>query len=385
MSGKMKLSESVVIVTHEHLPGASHILRDYLATRGMRRLVFISHPLLSTKSHSYIQEYRRGKLPRQKNTTRSLVPSPISYFVDTLFTLGWVLRQGGELDWYIGVDPLNCAVGVILKRLGKVRRVIFYSIDFIPRRFGNLMLNGLYHAVEKICVEWSDECWDVSPRISQGRKRFLGIDHYNKKVVPIGVVAKDIAGFTLPQSGRYRIGFVGHVLEKQGVQRVIEAMPHIVKKIAKAEFLIIGGGPHEKVLRRMAQALQLGKHVQFTGWVSDPKEVARLLGTCSLGVAPYVPEGAHESNFTYWADPTKIKTYLSAGLPVILTDVPYNAWELQKKGCAVVVPYTAKALGEAIVTLLSDTKQISSMRKSAITYARTITWDGIFRKATGLH
>lgn len=380
----MKVSESVVVVTHEHLPGAPHILREYLTSRKIRQLVFISHPLLAHRSRSYLQEFHRGKFIRQTSISRPYNLPMISYVVDTLLSFWWIVHYTGRVDWYIGVDPLNCAVGVILKKLGKVRRVIFYSIDFVPRRFGNPVLNRIYHFFEKVCLAWSNECWDVSPRISQGRKRFLGIHRYNKKVVPIGVEAKDIAGLTLPQSARYRIVFVGHLLEKQGVQRVIEAMPYIVKKIPQAEFLIIGGGPYEQALRRMAQALQLGTHVRFTGWVHDQKKVATLLRSCTIGVAPYVPEGAYEANFTYWADPTKIKTYLSAGLPVILTDVPYNARELQKKGCAVVVPYTANALGEAIVTLLSDTKRINDMRKNAIAYAKIVTWDRIFQKATGL-
>jgi len=33
----------------------------------------------------------------------------------------------------------------------------------------------------------------------------------------------------------------------------------------------------------------------------------------------------HNNPFTYYTDPGKVKAYLSAGVPVVITDLPYVA------------------------------------------------------------
>lgn len=378
----MTMSDHVAIVTHEHLPGAPHILRDYLNKRHLRRVSFISHPLLNRNGSSCHQFFKLGIHVKEKTILRSWALPMISYPLDTILTLVWLFGQP-TIDWYIGVGPLNVIAGILLKMLGKVRRVVFYSIDFVPKRFMNPVLNSLYHTIEKWSVRQADVCWDVSPRIQEGRVKFLRVKSYERLVVPIGVEKRNIAKENAKRNA-YRLGFVGHLLEKQGVQLVLGALPAIAKRFPRVEFLVIGGGEYKKPLEQLASDLGIAGRVQFTDWVTDQRRVAKLLSGCIIGVAPYVPEGESESNFTYYADPTKIKTYLSAGLPVILTDVPYNARELEKKLCAIVIPSDVHALSAAVIRLLSNPKRLDAMRRAALTYARGLSWDIVFRKATGI-
>ncbi len=378
----MKTSQHVAIVTHEHLPGAPHVLRDFLHKRGVGKVTFISHPLLNRSTSSYAQYFVAGKLKREVQVRRSWALPLISYPIDTLLTISW-LWKADYLDWYIGVGPLNAIVGVLLKRLGKVKNVVFYSIDFVPRRFANVLLNALYHIIEKWSVAGADICWDVSPRIQEGRMLYLGLSAYERRVVPIGVEKEHVAKVGAARNS-LRLGFVGHLLEKQGVQLILEAMPAIARKFPTVELLVIGGGEYKSVLERFAERLRIRKYVTFTGWISDQQEVARLLSTCVIGLAPYVPEGGNKTNFTYWADPTKLKTYLSAGLPVVVTDVPYNARELEARQCARVIPYESRELSDAVVGLLGDPARLAVMRKRALSYAKSVTWSSIFHKATGL-
>lgn len=378
----MNTSDHVAIVTHEHLPGAPHILRDYLNKRHLARVSFISHPLLNRNGSSYHQLFKLGIRVKEKTILRSWALPMISYPMDTILTLIWLLGQP-TIDWYIGVGPLNAIAGILLKMLGKVRRVVFYSIDFVPKRFVNPVLNSLYHTIEKWSVRQADVCWDVSPRIQEGRVKFLRVKSYERLVVPIGVEKRNIAKENATRKA-YRLGFVGHLLEKQGVQLILQALPIIAKKFPRVELFIIGGGEYKNALEALTMKFDETKRVTFTDWISDQQEVARLLSTCVMGLAPYVPEGENETNFTYFADPTKIKTYLAAGLPVILTDVPYNAGELEKKSCAMVIPYDEDAVFRVVSRLFSDRKKLEAMRRAALTYARGLSWDIVFRKATGI-
>ncbi|HLD25140.1 MAG TPA: glycosyltransferase [Patescibacteria group bacterium] len=378
----MTTSDHVAIVTHEHLPGASHILRDYLNKKGILELSFIAHPLLYRDRGSYRQLFVRGRLNSQTSLHRSWALPIVSYPIDIILTVLWLWR-GTPKEWYIGVGPLNACAGLLLKAVGRVKNVVFYSIDFVPKRFQNRIVNALYHAMETYAVAHADMCWDVSPRIREGRMQFLRVREYRRRIVPIGIERKYIAS-ARTRRRPYRLGFVGHLLEKQGVQLILEALPVISRKFPKTELLIIGGGEYKSVLECLALRLHIAKQVTFTDWVADQQKVARLLSTCVIGLAPYIPEGGTETNFTYWADPTKLKTYLAAGLPVILTDVPYNAKELEGKQCATIIPYTPEKLSKAVTQLFGDQHRLKTMSKHALAFAKTVTWDSIFHKATTL-
>lgn len=383
MSTEVTTSSRIIVATHELYYGAPQALRDYLVSH-VKELVYLSHPIRSEKTKSQKDLYKDGKLLHSYSFAR---PSGNAWWftVDFFLTIVWVIKQRGTYDVYIGVDPLNCLAGLVLRTLGLARTVIFYSIDFTPKRFPQSLLNSMYHGIESLCVRFADMRWDISPRIAEGREKFMGLTQkvYPVTVVPVGMWEKDIAS---PNTNfdPHRIVFVGHLLKKQGVYKAIEAIAIVKKKVKDISFLVIGGGEEEKRLRLLADKLHLGNNVEFTGWMWDQEEIRKLLLGCAFAVATYDPRGATKNNFTYYADPTKIKTYLSCGLPVIMTDVPYNAKTLQKDGCAQVVPYSTPAIANTMMTWMGDAAKLEKARRSAIKVAHGFIWENIFGKATGL-
>src|SRR5262249_43330397 len=123
---------------------------------------------------------------------------------------------------------------------------------------------------------------------------------------------------------KHQILFLGHLLEKQGVQIVLDALPSVIKKIPTVHFIIAGGGEYLTTLQDQVSQLSLAKYVSFTGWIKERKQIDRMMSESAIAVATYKPEKKQLYNFTYYADPTKLKDYLSAGLPIILTDISYN-------------------------------------------------------------
>ncbi len=376
----MTVFSSAIIVTHELFYGASQALRDYLNQRKVRQVLFISHPLRIENRRSYYQIFRQGRLTGEVAKSRHQEWVFWQYLKDTFLTFFWVWHTKGKFGVYVGVDPLNCVLGILLRRLRKVEKIIFYAIDFVPRRFNNPVLNQLYHQLETWCVKYSDERWNVSVRIAEGRRKFLGLNEkkYSQKVLPIGVWQKEIISRPTPPGKQHWLVFTGHLLRKQGLQEVIKALPLIKNKIPDVHLLIIGGGEYEAALKELVDRLDLEKTVTFLGWISDQKRIRGLLSSCALGLATYKPEGETESNFTYYADPTKIKTYLSCGLPVVMTAVPFNAGDLVRRGCAEIVDYDEKAIANTLIDVLTDREKLEKMRKNAIKTAREFTWEKIF-------
>ena len=326
--------------------------------------------------------YRNGKIVHTKNIRRISSGSVVSFFRDAFATIIECVKFQRAPYMYIGVNPLNACVGVLLRVFGIVERVVFYAIDFSPRRSSNTLINYIYHSMERFAVRYSDTCWNVSARIEEGRKEYLNlVTPKNKQiVVPIGVWAKDIVK-KIKLKNDYRLIFVGHLLEKQGVQEVIRALPTILKKLPKVTFTIIGGGEYEQHLRDLVESLSLEKYVQFMGWQSDQAVIRNEIIKSDIALATYMPSGRDTTNFSYYADPTKIKIYLSCGVPVMMTDVSYNAKTLMGAGVVVVVPYETHAIASAIIRLFTHTNTLYKMKDLTIKESHKFCWDKIFEKA----
>jgi glycosyltransferase involved in cell wall biosynthesis len=97
--------------------------------------------------------------------------------------------------------------------------------------------------------------------------------------------------------------------------------------------------------------------------------VERILAAASLAVAPYRPH-----SFTTYADPGKLKAYLAAGLPVVLTPVPPNAEELVREAGAELAPFDAAGLADAIARGLDSPEEWRRRRQLALAYRERFDW-----------
>lgn len=373
-----------IIAAHVVWYATAHALRDYLLTKQPRLVVFLQLPFV-TRRRLNVDVYHGQNHVIATEVRRRSYPEIINYVLDFLQVLRWSVVQPGRHYVFIGEDPLNCFAGLCLKIIRKVDRVVFYSIDFSPTRFANSALNYIYHSLEKLCVVFADETWNVSPKIAEGRQQFLGLSptKFPQKVVPVGIWPNEIVTQSItPQTVRkYQLIFMGHLLEKQGVQIVIDALPAIIKIIPDFKFAIIGDGEYGQNLREQATHLQVTRHIVFTGSIPSHNELNKMMDNGLCAVALYKPELEKTRNFTYYADPGKIKEYLARGLPVITTNVPHNAQEIARRRCGLVVGYDAGETAHAIINILSNRLTLAEYSKNALSFAREFTWDNIYTNA----
>ena len=134
---------------------------------------------------------------------------------------------------------------------------------------------------------------------------------------------------------------------------------------------IIGDGPQLPKLRERSVALGLGDGVRFHGFVADTREVGCILAGASIALAPYEPT---ETTFSRYADPGKLKAYLAAGLPIVLTDVPPNADELAREAGAEIVASEPEAIADAITHGLASPDAWRARREAALEHARRYDW-----------
>lgn len=379
----MKVSEKkIILATHQMVYGVPHALKDYLISKKTKKLLYLGFPLLFNRHCSYFL-YTNGKQVMNRDYERKTNLGLLDHLIDFFQLCWWLITLSESYDLFIGFDCLTVFAGLFFKKIGRSKKVIFYTMDFTPGRFKNSFINFMYHAIEKFTIYHSDEVWDVSPRMEEGRKEFFNISSskYKRRIVPVGIWEGAAIQRSLSQIKRHQVLFMGTLYEKQGVQLILDALPKIVKKIADVRFLIIGGGEYEKSLKLQVKKLKIEKYVEFSGWITNRKQIDSIMGESACAIATYKPEKKRMFNFSYYADPYKLKDYLAAGLPIIVTDVPYMAQKIADHHCGILVDYNKKSVEKALTKFLTDDNFLKQYKKNAYEYSKQFRWKDIYDEA----
>ena len=79
---------------------------------------------------------------------------------------------------------------------------------------------------------------------------------------------------------------MGHILEKQGVQYLLKAIPDLLHKRPNIRIKIIGDGPYLETLKKIAAELQIDHVCNFKGKIEDYHTLLYEIASSALGVAP---------------------------------------------------------------------------------------------------
>jgi glycosyltransferase involved in cell wall biosynthesis len=166
---------------------------------------------------------------------------------------------------------------------------------------GRMLLRWMFHTADHCVVlgevwrRWVADTFDIrSNRIS---------------VVYNGVPATAARPRTVPDDGRFRLLFVGNLLERKGVKDLLQAFTAPSLRARNIELTMAGGGPVEQY-RTLAQQLGIADRVRFTGWVSQDAARSLMVNADAL-ILPAYDEGL----------PLVILEALASATPVICTPV----------------------------------------------------------------
>ncbi|MBI3887667.1 glycosyltransferase family 4 protein, partial [Candidatus Microgenomates bacterium] len=321
---------NIIIVAHKFLTQTDDDLILYLNKNKHPNVMHICHSFSDAPDRcSYYTWYKEGLIYKEYKAKDYIARNDIFiYLKEFYFTLKWLMMSQIEWDTYIGMDGLCVFWGNLARSLRRVNKTVYWAIDFVPEnRFKSHIKNKIYLWINKRGYKESDEMWDLSPRMAEARKKLLAINiNYYKfhQVVSYGAWTNRIRKYRYEESDKNTVVFMGHLLEKQGVQLVINAIPEIIKAVPDFRFKIIGGGQYREALIALARHLNVINYCDFKGKIEDHKDLENEIAKSCLAIAPYIKE---LDTWTYYADPGKVKTYLACGLPVLLTDLPWNAQE----------------------------------------------------------
>lgn len=351
-----------------------------------------SHPGSDTVSARF-ETYKKGRLKTTELSYVGKILSPILKMQNTnstqtifklrdfLSVIEIAIRYPKRYDLFIGLESIYALGGILLRKIGLVKYVVYYVSDYAPNRFSNKTFNDIYLMLDRFCCRNADAVWDVSPamlpaRVSKGFKKSEARKHI---LVPNALFPKQIDYLPLKKVAPYSIVFAGTFGPENGPDLAVKAMKYIVKKFPIATLHMIGGGDtYEDSLKKMAKDLGIDKNIIFHGFIKDAIKVSMITKKSMIGLAPYA---AIPRSPRFFADATKIRLYFGAGLPAITTQVPPLGKDPEIKKGVVVTIDNEKEIAKAIIKLFNSKAQYREMRKSAINYAKSNTWENTYTKA----
>jgi glycosyltransferase involved in cell wall biosynthesis len=372
--------KNAVIVCHDAMFGPPHELRDYLLTHKIKELLFIGHSnrymVRNDIRSSYYEFYKDGKLSCRYTSPIFPLPECIAYMKDSVLTLFWSFMLMRKIDYFIGLGSLNAFVGLLRKLVGGVSNVIYYVIDYIPHRYKNPIMNTIYMQTDKICVLYSSQTWNYAVQMIQQRELMWNKKFQNQQVIPNGVhIRKNDIQKAIKKN--FELIYFGSLVETQGIQIVLKALPEIVKRIPGLIFTLIGKGEYRDTLENQARKLGVLRHVHFLGFIKDPIQVDNRLRKATMGIAMYRPS----NTFVIYTEPGKVKRYFACGLPVVMTDIGPLAKESFDAGCCMIAPYDAHIFAQIIIRMLTNRKKLELMSINAVRFVKPFEWDLIFSRA----
>lgn len=207
----------------------------------------------------------------------SLSLNKISFIYDA-FCIGSQICKKNKIDLISCQDPFSTALaGYFLKKRFCIPLNIHILTDILdnPYFLAERRLNYFLNKWAKWIVKKAD-----TVRVSTSKEKekliSLGIDKEKIYCVPFFI---DFTSFQqtddngirqMNLNGRFNkiVLSVNRLAKQKNIEILIRAIPYVVKKYPKCLFLIVGSGPEEKNLKRLAYDLGVKEFIKFQGQVN---------------------------------------------------------------------------------------------------------------------
>ncbi|HEX5471329.1 MAG TPA: glycosyltransferase family 4 protein, partial [Lacipirellulaceae bacterium] len=232
---------------------------------------------------------------------------------------------------------------------------------------------------------------ELSSRVvvmSERSRRFL-VDIYDVPLEKIDFIPHGIPDMPFVDPNFYKDQFdvegkfvaltFGLISPNKGIEHVLRAMPKIIKQLPDFVYIILGathpnlvrdqGETYRLSLERLAQSLDIKKHVIFYNRFVEQRELTEFIGAADIYVTPYLnPNQAVSGTLAY-----------SFGCGKAVVSTPYwHAEELLADDRGILVPFgDSEAIARAVIELWQDEQRRHAMRKRAYLMGREMIWSHV--------
>ncbi|WP_280456975.1 glycosyltransferase [Nocardia carnea] len=276
-------------------------------------------------------------------------------------------------------DALEVSDRLTLRGFGRWARRrgvagVMISHERLDRLLGQLMPRRYAGRLADIANRHTADQYDMVVCTTEfARAEFRRIGASNVEMVPLGVDLDLFSPHRHDHGLRADLGVPGHPLlvhcgrlsvEKR-VDRSIEAIAELRRGGVEARLVVAGDGPRREALERRARSVPVLADgvpaVHFTGFITDRAEVARLLATADISLAP----GPHE---TFGLAALEA---LAAGTPVVASRSSALA-DIVTAECGAVAADDPAAFADAVTDVLA--RPAARRRDAARQRAEQFAW-----------
>lgn len=250
----------------------------------------------------------------------------------------------------------TCGHAVVREAARRDVPVVFRSIDVLSELVPTSLAFGV-HILERRVYPRCDRALVANPRlaryidrISRGRTRtelmLSPVD--SERFIPASEGrAATLAKLGIPVDRRVVV-FVGSLFSFIGVGDVIERWGAVLAAVPDAHLLIVGGGPDEQRLRRLAAAGSESDAITFTG-MRPYDEIPDLISVADVGICPFeiLP-------VTRDINPIKVMQYLSCEVPCVCTPIDGTVQVLPEGESGVLYAEQGEQFTRKLAALLAD-------------------------------
>lgn len=384
MNNNKDSQTTIVYVNFKPYENAGNIL-DYLLDTFQTVLLFSFnfHRITDDQQQSRLIVYKKKKIVYQcrlfqtpTNSSVAFILLPIRSVIillQLLFHLMRLQKSFGPYSIYFTVNAFTAWSGNILRTFKIVRKTVFWVWDYYPPIHKDkivMFMRWLYWIFDKPATIQSDKVVFLNQRLVDLRKR-IGVlpKHASYPIIPIGTNPHRYAIQSSVQAPS--LVFLGVIKKSQGLDLIFSAVNELKMKFPKLTVHIFGGGPDENYFRQLA--LDLSIPVIFHGYIHNDKKLDLMLSRYHIGIAPYQRD---PGNVSYYSDPSKIKRYLSCGLPVITTDVFQFSREIQLNNAGIVIRYSIHDVVSAVQTIM---KSYLQYRRNSMNLGKRYAYQELYR------
>lgn len=343
---------------------------------------FNFHKLSKNQIPSMLTIYRHGvvvhknrlfQTPNSPSLAFILLPIRSTIiFAQIFYHLYRFNKKYGPYSIFFTVNAFIAWTGMLLKRLNLVNKTIFWIWDYYPPIHQNkiiMLMRRTYWLFDGPASMYADRTVFLNNKMYLSRKK-MGILPQNEFSMA-GIGTNPVSKVTAKKLP-LKLIFIGVIKRSQGLDIIFNSADKLARIFPDISLTIIGGGPDEKYFRMRASDTKL--KTNFLGYIEKPEKIRKLISKSHIGIAPYVPE---RGNVSYYGDPSKIKEYLSCGLPVITTDVFDFSSEIIREQAGKIIEYNETSLVNGIRAI---TKNYALYQYNALKLAKKYNYSKLYDK-----
>lgn len=352
------------------------IMTLFLKERFEKVDVFImSQARISNIPPNGLFSYINGKLVKEKKYNKNNLNAGgfMLYFfylpkalLSTIFDMLRALKSiNFRCDIFFAQHFLPAFIAIMLRRFGILRceKIIFMMDDYypVPSEFLRSIYSRGIDMMQGFIRKNVDEIWYTTPRIFECDKNQFG-------PLPKTVLKRFIQGYFFrriktnppPALPPMRLAFLGSLRRDKGIFESINLVDSCIRKKMKVELLIIGSGIEGKDVKQYVEQKNLSQAVRFLGFEDRGEEIAKILSKCHLGLATY-PTYSISPN--WYLTSGKCRRYISQGLPIVISTVPYFAKYVHDYNAGVIVDNNPEEVPQVLQDIYNNPSILEDMRK----------------------